>query len=51
MIKVCEFELKCCPYCGSKRIEENDKLRPPETRVHAVICLRCMGIFFIPCED
>lgn len=51
MIEVCEFQIKCCPYCGSKRIKEEPKLKPPAYLVHAIICERCLGIFFIPCED
>lgn len=51
MIKVCEDELKCCPYCGSKKIKQEDLLRPPGAKVHAVFCERCNGVFFIPCED
>lgn len=51
MIEVCEFQIKCCPYCGSRRIVQQDKLRPVECQVHGVICMRCSGIFFVPCED
>ena len=50
MIKVCENEIKCCPYCGSKKINElSRKLAAPNC--HAVFCERCNGVFFIPCED
>jgi len=51
MIKVCEDELKCCPYCGSKRIKEIPELRPVGANVHTILCERCNGVFFIPCED
>lgn len=49
--EVCEHELKQCPYCGSKRIREEPKLRPVGYLVHAIICDRCAGIFLVPCED
>jgi hypothetical protein len=51
MLKVCEHELKCCPYCGSERIKQEDKLRPKGYSVHAIICEECLGIFLVPCED
>jgi len=48
-IKVCEYELKCCPCCGSKKIRELD--RRDINGNHQVICERCSIIFIIPCED
>jgi len=52
-MKVCEHELKCCPYCGEDGgLIEEKRLNPNSTPpVHAVVCGVCGGIFYLPCVD
>lgn len=50
-IEICVHKLQQCPYCGSKQIKEERKMKPAGYLVHAVICEQCAGIFFVPCED
>jgi len=48
-MKICEYEDVRCPYCGEREnLKEEGKT---ELNQHAVRCLSCLGLFFIPCED
>ena len=49
MIEVCEYQIKCCPYCGSFKIKDTEK--KSRDNCHIITCERCMGIFLTPCED
>ena len=60
MIKVCEHEIRCCPYCKKAKgltYDEKTKATPSlgnlglGSSVHAVYCKLCGGLFFVPCED
>ena len=56
-LKVCEHELKCCPYCGSKKIVPVPREKALELfgahggDFHWVRCEVCVGLFAVPCED
>lgn len=50
-MKVCEYEIKCCPYCGAKEesLREADYTHVPNC--HTICCESCHEIFYTPCED
>jgi len=50
-MRVCEFEIKCCPYCEKteKFLKEIPRGDIPNT--HMIHCISCNETFYVPCED
>ena len=51
-MKICEYEDIRCPYCGKKKVlKEVKPTQVDEFANHEIVCLECLGIFWIVCED
>lgn len=51
-MKVCEHEIKGCPYCLNNAEGHLDEQHPPLIPgTHTIVCSACGNEFYVPCED
>ena len=51
--RICEYDRLYCPFCCSEWVVEMGTAHVGHTGapLHRVSCERCLGEFFIPCEE